>query len=389
MASLRTAAAIAAALLADCHAFVAPTFSRTSSAVSNCAASSIRQITVDLRATWSNGQAIQEYKDFLETGLSEPHRAVDCRAVIVAPSSGERTPLLAAIGSLGSGDDVVLRPGDPLPPSLDGGETSSYPIYVAVRPSELEDFITTLPEDWAARKEDLVFFSGGKQCGCIESILKVRGLCRDSMTQVLASGFTMPGYPRVPMDLSVSTGLDSVGEEKWAGQAAVCGKWGGAFADRLERAGIRCALCFYRDWRRHMWERAAYDAVLNVVGAVRDQPTIVQQVALYYGDEVSDMLWEIGGKLRGNLAVTLLYGFESRIFGFGEISGKDDPSELDPEMFPYLFPHPMEDSNMIVEYLNFAQSKGHLAGIVLPRMRDGKERVSKMIQGNLRADGVL
>ena len=138
-----------------------------------------------------------------------------------------------------------------------------------------------------------------------------------------------------------------------------------------------------------MWERAAYDAVLNVVGAVRDQPTSVQQVALYYGDEVSDMLWEIGGKLRGNLAVTLLYGFESRIFGFGEISGKDDPSELDPEMFPYLFPHPMEDSNMIVEYLNFAQSKGHLAGIVLPRMRDGKERVSKMIQGNLRADGVL
>jgi len=43
-----------------------------------------------------------------------------------------------------------------------------------------------------------------------------------------------------------------------------------------------------------MWEQAIFDAVFNLVGAVRAEPTTIQDVANYYEAEVSDMLQKTG-----------------------------------------------------------------------------------------------
>ena len=61
-----------------------------------------------------------------------------------------------------------------------------------------------------------IFCSGGPICGCIEPVLKSAGYARDSMTQLLVSGFTLPGPTGKPQDLSCKIGLDASGENKYA-----------------------------------------------------------------------------------------------------------------------------------------------------------------------------
>lgn len=207
-----------------------------------------RSTATRLYSTWSNGQAIKEYQDFLESGNQDIPMKDDVPSLIVAPSGGDPSSweLVAAVVALGAGEDVVIEAGMPLPGEV-GGNTS-YPIYICVYPSELKDFLSNAPEDWKARMSDFVFFSGTKKCGCIEPILKERGLARDSITQVLL-GFSLPGPSGKPQDLSIKIGVDASGEDKWAGESAVCGEWQGAFAERLERNGIRVRKGFYREVR--------------------------------------------------------------------------------------------------------------------------------------------
>ena len=136
-----------------------------------------------------------------------------------------------------------------------------------------------------------------------------------------------------------------------------------------------------------MWERTAYDAAFNLIGAVRSEPTKMKDVALYYGEEVSDMLWEISGALRGHLAVTLSYGFEERVFGVGE-NAEDEICELDEAMYPFLYDNALLNSKMLVQYLHYAKDElGTLANVELPISRGDKP--SLMRQGNLRADGAI
>ncbi len=89
--------------------------------------------------------------------------------------------MVEALVSLGNGDDIVLTPTSPMPQMV--GNRDSFPIYVALPPSELNDFIKNLPDDWKPKREDFVFLSGGSICGVIEPILKSYGYARDSMTQ--------------------------------------------------------------------------------------------------------------------------------------------------------------------------------------------------------------
>ena len=203
-------------------------------------------------ATWSNGQAIREYQDFLASGKQEIERKNDGPSVIVTDGSKTMSPLVRAMFTLGLKEDKLVPMGTPTLPEFVGGKTE-YPIYVAVPPHKLEEFIKELPDDWKSRREDLCFFSGTLEAGCIEPVLKKYGYARDSMTQCLLGGFTMPdndyGKPR---DLSCKIGLDSQGETKWAGECGACGKWAGAFANRLDSFGIRCRVGFYREWRRWM-----------------------------------------------------------------------------------------------------------------------------------------
>jgi hypothetical protein len=211
------------------------------------------------------------------------------------------------------------------------------------------------------------------------------------MTQVLISGMRViewNGQVRAE-DATVNLGLDSYGEAKTAGTCSACGKWKGAVADRLRRSNVACDVDFYREWRRKMWERSVMDAVFTLLGAVRDvQPTTVKDVAQYYEAEVADILWELSGLLRGWRALTLMYGFEERLFAVAEKI--DEPCRLETSFFPYCWGNfVFLQSKTFCEYLQYAQQeKGLLQGADIP-IRDDSDFVSKMRQGNLRADGVI
>jgi hypothetical protein len=342
--------------------------------------------TTAIQATWSNGQAIKEYQDFLASGKQEIDMASDGPSLIVKSASSNASNLMVeALTSIGNEFDAVITPGAAMPTML--GDRESFPIYITIPPMELDEFLKNLPDDWKPRREDFIFLSGGKQYGVIEPILKTYGMARDSMTQLLCGGFTTPGYPKVPMDLSCNIGLDTNGEDKIAGETAVCGKWAGAVRERFESRGIPVKVGFYREWRRWMWERAAFDAVFNLVGAVRREPTSIKDVALYYDQEASDMLWQITGNLRGWLAVTVTYGFEERLFNWAESRFDKVPCEIPEEMYPYMFPAPIDKGNMLIEYVNYAKSElGLLQNAQLPKCSTVP---SAMRQGNLRSDGVI
>ena len=137
-----------------------------------------------------------------------------------------------------------------------------------------------------------------------------------------------------------------------------------------------------------MWERNCLDAVLNLVGSVREEPTTIGDVANYYEAEVSDILWEISGTLRGWKAITLMFGFEERIFGFAE--RQKTPCALVDDWYPYIWGNKVfTESQKFLEYLHYAKSEmGLLQGVELPPMKEELD-VGKMRKGNLRADGVV
>ena len=351
-----------------------------------------------LHATWSNGQAIQEYQAFLASGKSQLDQTPDGPSVILTDNTN--IPLVLALTRLGMGDDVVksVAYGDypELPTSLGNG-MSEYPIYVAISPSSLKGFLDNLSDEYKTRYDDFVFFSGGPHCGCIESVLKQKSLARDTITQVLVGGLLCPKDefdPRKPQDLSVNIGTDSVGENKYAGECAACGKWQGSIRERFERNSIRCKTGFYREWRRLMWECAVYDAVMPLIGAVREESTNHAQVAMYYHEEASDMIWQLATALRGMLAVTMTYGAEERMYSFAEQREKEMNCVLpDANMYDYTALRIFESHcPMIADYLAYARNeRGLLQDVQLPDkiLQGGVEVSSIMRRGNLRADGVV
>lgn len=338
-------------------------------------------------ATWSDSKAVMDYQNFLSSGLQEPEKKKDGPSVIIRPAEGP-SDLADSIEIMGMGDDCVIVPYQSLPGAL-GGE-NEYPIYICLPPWQIADFIRNLPEEYMDRTDDFVFFSGGLQCGNIEDTLKDFGYCRDSMTQVLASGFRLTPAKRV-VDTTVALGLDAQGEQKYAGECTACGKWNSAIAARMERNNVRCRVDFYREWRRLMWERSVYDAVFNILGAVRTEPTTVADVANYYGEEVGDMVWEMSGLLRGWRALTLTFGFEERLYGAAEVNGDGLQCTLVDEMYPYIWGNQVfVQSKTFLEYLHYAQKDlGLLQSVQLPPITSDEDYSSVMRKGNLRADGAI
>jgi hypothetical protein len=113
----------------------------------------------------------------------------------------------------------------------------------------------------------------------------------------------------------------------------------------------------------------------------------LSDVARYYGDEVSDIVWQISGILRGMKAITLTYGFEERIFGVAENTGSEKQCELVDEMFPYMY-EAFEMASMVNEYLGYAQDeRGLLQSVTLARKPVDTKPIIR--EGNLRADGVV
>jgi hypothetical protein len=346
------------------------------------------QTTTSLSNVWSDPKAVKGYQDFLESGEQELTLKRDGPSAIVYGVDGANE-LAENLWAMGMGDDVVLTPGQALP--LELGGNAEYPIYITVPPNQLQSFLSNLSDDYKNRWEDFVFFSGGLSYGNIEDILKENGLCRDTMTQAIMTGFekTPSGSFK---DLSTRLGADAVGEEKWAGECAACGKWHGAIAERLERNAIRCSIDFYRDWRRKMWERNILDAIFNLVGVVRQEPTSIANVAQYYESEVSDMVWEISSQLRGWKGMALMYGFEERLFGFAENTGAEKPCMLIDELYPWIWGNRVfTEAPTVLSYLWYAKQEfGLLQNVELPPQKGENDVKSTIMrQGNMRANGVI
>lgn len=342
---------------------------------------------VTLHATWSDSRAVRDYQDFLNSGRQEVEQAKDQPSVVI--HNGSDTTLAQCLQETGMGDDIFLTPDQALPAEING--SSEYPIYITLPPYQLSSFFDNLLDSYKERADNFCFFSGGLKYGNLEDVLKERGYARDSMTQCLIGSMQIAANGR-PIDCAINLGPDSYGEAKMAGQVTATGKWAGAIAERLERSQVPCKVEFYREWRRNMWERSFYDAVFPLLGAVRDQPTTVAQVANYYGEEVSDMVWELTQRLRGWRAVTLLYGFEERLFGLAEMRGTEQTCQPLPDdvMFPYIWGmNVFMECQMVVDYLWFAKTeRGFLQTVDLPKKSD-EDYASHMRKGNLRADGVI
>jgi hypothetical protein len=217
------------------------------------------------------------------------------------------------------------------------------------------------------------------------------------MTQVVISGMDvlLPTYD--VRDMYVSLGVDANGVDKIAGECVACGKWAGSIAQRLQSANVYCRIDFYREWRRKMWERSVYDVTMNIIGAIRDEPTTINAVGQYYTDELADIVWEFSQSLRGYKAITLTYGFEERLIEIATQRGTEQLCQIDPViangMYPFTFGNSVFlQSKTYLSYLYYGQvEKGLLQGIQLPPaiVDDENTPPSAMRQGILRADGVV
>ena len=78
-----------------------------------------------------------------------------------------------------------------------------------------------------------------------------------------------------------------------------------------------------------MLEKVVYGAVFNLVGALHPKqdgsPSSHEDVALYFSDEVDEMISELSYTLRGYMAVTLLLGSTSRLCAYAEANGREMP----------------------------------------------------------------
>jgi hypothetical protein len=142
-----------------------------------------------LQSTWSNGQAVQGYQDFLSSGKQEIELTADTGSVFIYgnPTYDPYNNIINALLSMGSisqHEDVVLSSSQlqqlddgsatpELPETLNG--QTEYPIYICIPPTQLGYFLDNLSPACINRIDDFVFFSGGFEFGNIEDVLKERG----------------------------------------------------------------------------------------------------------------------------------------------------------------------------------------------------------------------
>ena len=258
-----------------------------------------------LNAVWSNPRAILDYQDYLN-GVEEEESS-DQASLIVR---GGQDRLADGLAQMGGGGDVVVDGPGGLAAGIGqmAAKEASFPIYLCVRASELEEAIMACPED---RKDDLVIMSRGM----IEPVTKKHGVASKQNTQALVN---FDFNPRLkPIDLVADMGTDVRGEPKFALETCVKGKWAGAFKERLDRNGVHCKVEGEFEFRRSMIELLLFDTIFAVVGALHGDSTI-GQCGEFYMDEVDDLAWEMSRMVRGHLALTLLFGVEERFLASSE-----------------------------------------------------------------------
>lgn len=160
-----------------------------------------RKESSSLHSTWSNGQAVQGYQDFLSTGKQEIELKVDTGSVFIYgnPTYDPYNNIINAflsMGRIGQHEDIVLSSSlssqqpqqfdengimPELPETLN--EQSEYPIYICIPPTQLGVFLDNLSPSYMNRIDDFVFFSGGFEFGNIEDVLKERGTYKQTKSR--------------------------------------------------------------------------------------------------------------------------------------------------------------------------------------------------------------
>lgn len=246
--------------------------------------------------TWSDPAVTKEYLEFL-SGINQRELKSDCKSTIVGDGR---------IGNFllqqGSGDDLVIRRGDAIPPDAPG------PVYVCTRNDDLEDIILNCPEE---KKEDLVFL----QNGMLEKLFRRHGLTDNTKANIY---FAVPKLGAKPIDGITDTNPD--------GLTAVCGKWEGAFFERIQKAGLTCKILKERDFRRSQLEKLIWICVFNLVGAVHGSVPM-GEVANMHQREVTEMSVELAQMVRFTLTVGMLPNIEERLLAYGR-AVKDFPTAL-------------------------------------------------------------
>ncbi|GMH69081.1 hypothetical protein TrST_g3227 [Triparma strigata] len=305
-----------------------------------------------LDAIWSNEQAVQDYRDFLDNKPSTTDWKPDqpsCFVFVTAPNAdpdAKRNPQEELLEQMVGGEDEVLRVTIDedlvFPKEVNGNE--EYPIYIACDPDLLPSFAGSAPVQ-ALRKmyppspklEDFVFFHHSGRIS--ESLLRSNNLGSSDQTSALLNLGLKPAMSgglrsHTFINGEISLGVDAMGQKKIAGKSITCGKWAGSTKSRIETTVKRTAaidegdnwsvvdLGFYRDVRRVIFEYGIMCSAFNLIGSVHSQTSkeelTYSTVALGYGDECVEMVRELSGCLRGSLAVTMMFGFEERIMEIAE-----------------------------------------------------------------------
>lgn len=245
--------------------------------------------------TWSDPAVTREYFDYLE-GRNQRDLMSDCQSTIVGP--GRIGSFLAENGM----NDLVLQRGDAIPPDAPG------PVYVCTRNEDLMDVILSCPPE---KKEDLVFL----QNGFLERFLRQAQCDKNTKANIYFAIPTMGAKP-----------IDGITETDPEGLTAVCGKWEGAFSERLERAGLTCKILKERDFRRSQMEKLIWISVFNLLGAVHGNITM-GEVARFHVKEATEMSEELASMIRFTLTVGMLPKIEERLLAYAR-RVKDFPTAL-------------------------------------------------------------
>lgn len=246
--------------------------------------------------TWSDPAVTQEYFDFL-SNVNQRDLKKDCSSTIVG---------MGRIGNFlreqGLGDDLVIRRGQSIPEDAPG------PVYLCTRNDDLEDIIENCPP---SKREDLVFL----QNGMLEKLLRKHDLTDNTKVNVYFAVSKMHADP-----------IDGITETNPEGLTAVCGKWEGAFQERILKAGLTCKVLKERDFRRSQLEKLIWISVFNLIGAVHGNVPM-GEVAAMHEKEVTELSVELAQMVRFTLTVGMLPNIEKRLLAYGR-AVKDFPTAL-------------------------------------------------------------
>lgn len=243
---------------------------------------------------WSDPAVTQEYLDYIQ-GINQRADTVDCPSTIVGAGR-----LGDFIRSLGDGKDIVVRRGQRIPPDAPG------PVYVCARNDDLESVISECPPE---KLDDLVFM----QNGMLEKLLRKHGRFDNTKANIYFAVTSIGADP-----------IDGVTEENPQGLTCVCGKWEGAFCDRLVKGGLTCTIKKERDFRRSQLEKLIFISIYNLLGAVHGNIPM-GEVSRMHVKEVTELAVEMATMIRYSLTVGMLPDIEQRMLTYGT-SIKDFPT---------------------------------------------------------------